>query len=37
MFGGSVDYWILRGLTHARNATSEEELDHCAGIESPST
>ena len=27
MFGPVVDYWLLRPLTHSRNAATEEELN----------
>jgi len=33
MFGPVVDYWLLRPLTHSRNAATEEELNARAAVD----
>ena len=35
MFGSTVDYWLLRPLTHRRYIATEEELDARADVEQP--
>jgi SAM-dependent methyltransferase len=35
MFGSTIDYWLLRPLTHARHAKTEHDLNCGAGVDSP--